>query len=140
MIGEIRSYFKSTIKEIDPDLKPHKRFFVSNDIDINKQDCTYFIGFGDFASSREDTTYNGEVPVTVEIWAHGKNDELDRLDAAYDSAIEILQLAQDQTRIDQASFVKSVVGSVVNPAPVENNDNSAKYTIQFTVSVSYQAC
>ena len=43
MIDEIRSYFKSVIQEVDPDLSQHEEYFTSENISDSQLEDTYFL-------------------------------------------------------------------------------------------------
>jgi hypothetical protein len=137
MISEIRSYFKTVIKEIEPDLKEHKQYYTSSNIPDGKIEDTFFLKIGNMASQRIDSSYTASFDVTVEIWKDGDKDIITKLDKAYCNAIEIMNNIQDQTRVDQTKFMKSVVGTGIDNEAVESNDNAGKFTLQFTVLVGF---
>ena len=139
MIKEIREYFKSVIYEVDPDLSEHDQYFTSDDVGQSRLEDEYFLQFGTFSTSRIDSSYTGTFEVTLELWKNGKEDIIARLDDAYEDVIEIVSNLQDQKRISQASFLKSVVGSNIVPEAIPDNANYGKFTAQFTVTVGYQA-
>jgi hypothetical protein len=45
--------------------------------------------------------------------------------------------AQDQKRVSQDEYIKSVQGVSITPSGVDSNDNMGKFTIQFNIEVSY---
>lgn len=137
MINEIRSYFKAIIYEIDPDYRQHDQYYTSENIPDNNIECTYFLKIGDFTSSRVDTNYSGSFDVTLELWKNGNNEVIENLDKAYCDAIEIASECQKQSRLSQTEFMKSVVAGGITNEAVDTNDNMGKFTIQFTVAVSY---
>lgn len=139
MITEIRDYFKAVLAEVDSGLSQHDEWFSADNIADTRLEDKYFIEFGALATDREDRTNNGVMPLSISIWKNGYRDVIDRLDAAYNCAIEIQALAMDQTRIDQTNFMKSVEGTTITPEAVASNDNLGKFTLQFNVGVSYQA-
>jgi hypothetical protein len=137
MIPEIREYFKSVITEIDSDLRPHDRFFISDDIaDTNKED-RYHLLIGILNTNRQDTDMVGAMSVTLKFWKNGGNDEIARIDQAYCNAIEMQLELMKQSRISQVDFIKSVEGKVIEPTPDENNDNLAEFELQFIITVGY---
>jgi len=137
MINEIRSYFKSVIKEVEPDLKSHKEYYTDSNISESKLEETYFLKIGNMSSQRIDTSYTCTFDVTLTIWKDGDKDIITKLDKAYCNAIEIMSNLQSQSRIDQNEFIKSVVGSGIENEAVENNDKAGRFTLQFTVLVGY---
>ena len=139
MIDEIRAYFKTTIAEVDPDLKQHKEYFTSENVPDRKLEDTYFLQIGPLSSSFEDSSINGEFTTTLEIWKNGYKDVINNLDNAYCKAIEIQAKLMDKTRIDQLDFIKAVEGTSIEPVAVDSNDNLAKFVLQFTVTVKYNA-
>lgn len=138
MIDEIRSYFKLISSEIIPDYRQHDQYFTSENIPDQAIECTYFLRIGDFSSNRIDTNYSGTFDVALELWKNGGNEVIINLDKAYDHAIELANECQKQSRIDQTDFIKSIVVSSITNEAVEGNDNTGKFTIQFTVSVAYK--
>ena len=139
MIAEIRSCFKAGITEVDPSLRQHNEYFTSENIADTKIEDTYFLQIGDLATSLIDTNFQGIFEVTLELWKNGKNDVINRLDAAYCDAIEIMSKIQDQSTIDQTEFLKKVEGSAILPAASEDNDNLGKFTLQFRVTTGYKS-
>ena len=141
MISEIRSYFKSVIKEVDQDLRQHDRYFISDDIADTKKEDTYHLHVGLLNTNRQDSDMNGTVNVTLKFWKNGNNDELNRIDAAYCNAIEMQLKLMDQKRLTQIEerFMKAVVGSTIEPKAEENNDNLAEFELQFIVTVGYRS-
>lgn len=139
MINEIRSYFKGIINEVDPDLKQHEQYFTDENIADTILEDRYFILMGTLSTERQDTDMVGSLPVTISVYKNGYNDIIENLDNAYCNAIEIQAKSMDQTRIDQTEFVKSVVGVSVTPVAVADNDNLAKYSLEFTVTTGYKS-
>ena len=139
MIPEIRAYFKSVIKEVDSDLKQHDRYFISNDIADSNLEDRYHLLIGALNTNRQDSDMNGTVSVILKFWKNGNNDELNRIDAAYCNAIEMQLKLMDQSRITQDDFIKSVIGSTIDPKAEENNDNLAEFELQFIVTVGYKS-
>ena len=137
MISDIRNYFRAVIFEIDSDMDEHEQIFVSDNIPNTRLDETYTLFIGDMSIEREDTSINGEVTVSLEIYKKGYNDIIDNFDEAYCKAIDIHALAMNQTRLDQTGFIKSVVATSVIPESIEDDDKSSKFTIQFIVTVKY---
>ena len=139
MINEIRSYFKSVIAEVDPDLKQHEQYFISSNISDTKKEDTYFLKIGNLTTLLQDTNFTGEFAVELQVWKNGNNDVINRLDTAYCNAIEIQAKLMDNSRIDQLDFIKGVNGISIEVLPVEDNDNLAQFTLQFTVTVGYKS-
>ena len=137
MIGEIREYFKQVVYEVEPDYRQHDEYFISDNIADSNLDCTYFLRIGDMSNARIDSNYSAQFAVTLELWKNGKDEVINRLDKAYCDAIEVMTKASDQTRLSQLTYIKSVLGNSISSEAIETNDNSGKFTIQFTVSVSY---
>jgi len=139
MISEIRSYFKTVIAEVDPDLKQHDRFFVSDDIADTKLEDRYHLFIGTLVTNRQDIDMNGTVNVSLKFWKNGNNDEISRIDTAYCNAIEMQLKLMDQSRLNQDDFVKSVVGTNIEVRPDESNDNLAEFELQFSITVGYKS-
>jgi hypothetical protein len=137
MISEIREYFKTAINEVDSSYKQHKEYFTSDNVsDANLED-TYFLKIGTMVNRRIDSDYQATFAVTIELWKNGRKDIINILDKAYCNAIEIMTKSEDQTRISQTESIKSIIGTTIEPDAVESNDNVAKYTLQFDVTVGY---
>ena len=139
MINDIRNYFKTIISEVDSDLEEHQEYFVNNNIDDNNKEETYFITMGPMEIERVDSNMTGTMAVSIEIWKNGYNNIIENLDEAYCKSIDIQAKAMDQSRIDQTSYIKSVVGESITPSPVEDNDNLASFVLQFTVTTSFNS-
>jgi hypothetical protein len=137
MIKEIRSYIYNCISEVNPDLKPHEEYFTDENIADSVIEDRFLMTFGTFNSQRLDSNYQGQFDVTVEIWKNGYRETIDNLDNAFCDAIEIMSKAQDQKRVSQDEYIKSVQGVSITPSGVDSNDNMGKFTIQFNIEVSY---
>jgi hypothetical protein len=137
MISEIRTYFKTILKEIEPDLKEHKEYYTSSNIPDSKIEDTYFLKIGSMSNQKIDTNYSATFDVTLEIWKNGDKDIITKLDKAYCNAIEIMTNMQDQRRLKQTEFMKEVLGVSIANEAVESNDNAGRFTLNFTVLVSY---
>lgn len=138
MIDEIRSYFKQVVKEIDPSLKQHDQYFISDDIPDSRLENTYFLKFGALSTDRDDESITGQMPITLEFWKNGYNETLENLDKAYCTAIDIQSTAMNQRRIIADSYIKSVLGTSISPSPVLDNDNLGKFSLEFTVTVKHK--
>ena len=140
MIGEIRTYFKSVINEVDSELKQHNEYFNADNIADTVKEDTYFLSIGNLTSSRINTDMNGQIAVNLTFWKNGYNDQINRIDTAYCNAIEMQLKLMDQSRIDQTEFMKVINGSIIEISPVsETNDNMAQFALQFTVTVIYKS-
>lgn len=139
MIDEIRTYFKSVISEVDSDLKQHNQYFTSENIADSNLEDRYFIQFGALSTERQDTDMVGSVAVSLFIWKNGYNDIIENLDTAYCNAIEIQAKLMNQANVDQTEFIKSVVGNSITPEAVTDNDNLARFSLEFTVTTGYKS-
>jgi len=139
MIDEIRAYFKSVINEVDTDLKEHNEYFTSENIPDTNLEDKFFIQFGTLSTERQDSDMIGNIPVSISIWKKGYTDIINKLDSAYCNAIEIQAKCMDQARIEQTEFMKSVVGNSISPESVADNDNLAKFSLEFTVTTGYKS-
>lgn len=137
MISDIRAYFKSVIKEIDSDLKENKIAISEPIASRNKIEDSFSIIIGGINSTKVETYIDGDVNVTVEIFAIGKNNIIENFDKGYCKALNIQSTAMDGGRIAQQSSFQSVSSSGIKPESIEDNDNIYKYTIDFNVRVIY---
>ncbi len=137
MIAEIRDYFRGVITTIDSDLKEHDQPLISDNIADTIIQDSYFVLIGDMSSERIDSTIDSNISVTVELYKNGYNDSIDNYDKGYCKAIDVQSLAMKQDRISQLTSLKSVVSNGISTETINTNDNLFKYSIQFTVTVSY---
>ena len=137
MITDIRDYFRAVIAEIDSDLTEHDQVFVSDNIPDTQLDYTYSLFIGEMAIARIDAAIESTTDVVLEIYKKGFNDLIDNYDATYCRAIDIHTLAMDQSRVDQTDYIKSIVATSIQPSPIDSDDSSMRFTIQFTVTVAY---
>lgn len=138
MISEIRTYCKSVVSEVDSDLKQHDEYFDVGNIPDNKLEERYTLLFGAFTNSPQDSSYSGDLAVTLELWKNGTTDTIEKLDTAYDFAIELMSELQCQKRIVNDVFIDRVIGNSVTPNRGESNDNLCKFTLELTVRVSFK--
>jgi hypothetical protein len=137
MIAEIRDYFRGVINTIDSDLKEHDQPLISDNIADTIIQDSYFVLIGDMSSERVDSTIDSNISVTVELYKNGYNEPIDNYDIGYCKAIDVQSLAMKQDRISQLTSLKSVVSTGISTETINTNDNLFKYSIQFTVTVSY---
>lgn len=137
MITTIRDYIKGVIQEIDSDLKQHDEYFDVDNIPDTKLEDTYLLQFGSFSSTRVNTSYQAVLPVTISFWKNGGTDTINKMDMSFCNAIEMMREMQDQTRIDQADWIKSVVGVAITPQPSDNNENLARFDLEINVITTY---
>jgi hypothetical protein len=137
MIAEIRDYFRGVITTVDSDLKEHEQPLISDNIADTVIQDSYFVLIGDMSSERVDSTIDSNISVTVELYKNGYTDPVDNYDIGYCKAIDVQALAMKQDRISQLTSLKSVVSTGISTETINTNDNLFKYSIQFTVTVSY---
>ena len=136
MISETRSYFKSIVKAENSDLRAHDHPVVDEISDTNIED-TYFIGIENMSTELLDTNIQSDISVILNIYKAGDSDSIDDYDKAYCEAINIQAAAMYKNNIDQLNYIKNVVSSGIDVETINNNDNMFKFSIQFTVTVSY---
>lgn len=137
MISNIRSYFNKTIKSIDSDLNPVK-FALSGKLPDNNIEDTFTVIFGDASSDLIDTTIDSLIPVTVEFWKNGYTKEIENFDKSYCKAVDIQARALNKRLIADHGGIEGVFSSGISVESDSTNDNLFKFTIQFTVKVSYK--
>lgn len=136
MIAEIRSYFKSVVKEENKDLRA-----ISNPITDEMADTviedSFFIGIGNMSTALLDTTIQSDIAVILNIYRAGDSDSEDNYDDAYCEAIDIQANAMFKENIGKTINIKNVISSGIEIETINNNDNMFKFSIQFTVTVGY---
>lgn len=139
MISEIRSYFKTRIKEENSDLKANKSPIAIENVSNNIIENTYLILIGAMSSERTDTDIRSTISVSVELYKKGgnKDNKIESYDKAYCEAINIQANCMYQPHLSQETALKSVVSSGIETDSVEGNENIYKFTIQFEVTTAY---
>lgn len=135
MIANIRSYINKSVKSIDSDLKPAK-FALVGEIADTKLEDTFEVIFGSMSSQRNDTDITSTIPVTVNIYKNGYNDEIALFDKYYCKAIDIQARAMNQ-KLFHVYEIEDVISSGIEVETVLTNDNLYKFSIQFTIRTSY---
>lgn len=138
MIESVKSYFKSIVNDVDSDLTYDGLVFENDLTADHNLDYTYKLVIGTMAINRVDTSIQSEVPVTITIYKISNIDNLETdFSNIYCKAIDITARAMNQTLVDQAAYIKSVVAQSINPAPILNNDNGLQFTLEFNVTIAY---
>jgi hypothetical protein len=138
MIDEIRSYFKGVIKSVDSDLRYDDRVGDEEKIGLSALNRTYKFYFGAMEPSIVDGTIQSLVPVTAIIYKKLGVDEPTDYDKAYCKAIHIHALAQEKSNYDQTGFIKNVECTSITPEPIDDDDKTYRFTLQFNVTIAYR--
>lgn len=136
MIVETREYFRTIIAEIDADLNEYNQP-ISDDVADTILEDTYKIIIGNMSSERVDTTIDSTIDVTIHLYKNGYNKPIQNYDLGYCKAIDIQAYAMKQNNISQLTHIKAITSNGINVETINSNDNLYKYSIQFTVTVSY---
>ena len=137
MINEIRTYLKSVVKSENKDLR-----VISNPVTDEMADTviedSFFIGIQNMVSDLDDTTITSNINVILNIYKAGDSEAIDDFDSAYCEAIGIQANAMFKKNVDQLNYIKNVTSSGIDVETVNNNDNMFKFSIQFTITVTYE--
>lgn len=137
VFDEIRDYFNGVIRTVDSDIKFDGFVFDTEKFGAQNLDNTYKLVIGSKTTTRLDSSYNDTYDVQVWIYRSSGNAIVDDFDKTYCKAQEIASLAEDQTKLDQLGFIKSVLSTEITPQPQDSDDNSMRFIIQFEVQVFY---
>lgn len=138
MISEIRTLFTNRIKEIDTDFKFDGEIFDIEAVSSTQLNRSYALIVGDSVYERLDTSQRRSFSVTVNVWSRSGTDSVADHDKAYDKAIDISSNVVDQRNIPQVdSFIKTITENSITRIPIEGDDNSVKFEIQFNVTTYY---
>jgi hypothetical protein len=137
MINEIRTYLKGVVKSENRDLR-----VISNPVTDEMSDTvledSFFIGIQNTSSDLIDTTIESDITVVLSIYKAGDSDPVDDYDDAYCEAINIQANALYKKNILQMDYIKNVTSSGIVVETINNNDNMFKFSIQFTITVTYE--
>lgn len=139
MVTSIRDYFKGIVQAIDSDLEFDGFVFAERNIADHDLDYSYKLNVGRMGIQREDSDIISQFPVTIEIYRVSSHDRQEEdFENTYCKAIDIAARSMNQTLIDQTDWIKSVVATSINPTPIENNDTTMVFTLQFNVTVTFK--
>lgn len=138
MIVEIRDYFNSVISQVDQDLIFDGFALDTDKIGHTIIDNSYKLILGNSNISRIDSSYINNMEVEINIFKSSGFESIIDFDKIYCKSIEIASLSQDQTKITQSGFIKSVICNDITPTNFDNNDNAFKMSIRFLVSVYFE--
>ena len=139
MISEIREYFRNVVNIVDSDLKELDQVFVDTTIGNTRLDNTYYLEIGEMSIEEIDSQLQGEISVVVKLYKHGYNDLVTNFDETYCKAINVHTTAQVFTRSKNGDYIRSVEASSIVPEPIDSDENSMSFTINFSVKVLYNA-
>lgn len=137
MISEIRSYLKGVVRSENSDLKAIKHPTVDDMADTVIED-SFFIGIENMSSELIDTTITSNVSVVLNIYKAGDHDATDDYDKAYCEAIDIQANAMFKKHVDSTENIINVTSSGIEVETINNNDNMFKFSIQFTIMITYR--
>lgn len=138
MISEIRSYFKSIIKQVDSDLKEYK---VPTPVDLpsNPSDCLYQIVIGNSTNTVIDNSYQSTFSVDVLLYEKAKRDDLIAVyDKFYCKGIDIQAMAMAKNLIAQNATIKALTSNSININALATNESVYAITINFEVTTFYK--
>jgi len=137
MISEIRTYLKNIVRFENKDLKTIKNPVTDEMADTVLED-SFFIGIDNMSTTLNDTTIESEIAVTLSIYKAGDSEPIEDYDDAYCEAINIQARAMYKKNILQMDYIKNVTSSGIVIETINNNDNMFKFSIQFTITVTYE--
>lgn len=138
MIQSVRSYFDTIIKEIDSDFRSDGFVFDTEFTADHNLDFTYKLNMGTMSIARQNSAIEATLPVV--IWIHkvsNADKQKDDFDTTYCKAVDIMARAMNQTKIDQTEYIKAVTGVDIAPSALEDNDNSMRFTLEFSVTLNF---
>ena len=137
MINEIRTYLKAVVKDENSNLRSIKNPVTDEMADTALED-SFFIGIENMSTELLDTSIESNINVILNIYRAGDSDSIDDYDKAYCEAIGIQANAMYKKNIDQMEYIKNVNSSGIDIETINNNDNMFKFSIQFTITVTYE--
>ena len=131
--SDVRAYFDARIKEVDSNLNIIDDALNDEPINIVESQKGYKMLLGDVASTREGSTYNEFIPITVIIYSRPIRSEVAAYDLLYCKAQDIKDavinpiLAKNQTNWSDI-FAVSII-----PGKEDTDDKLFNMTLEFNI-------
>ena len=136
MISDIRSYFDTWIKEVDPLVIPWETdLFGNNDQSKPRAEKYYNLVIGNNNPLRDGNSHWDNYNVTLDIFAAETRDVLSSFDAVYDKAIQIKNELINWKNYNDV--LNDIEFTLAEPTEEESNDNVIKIRLNFIVRFNY---
>jgi hypothetical protein len=133
MISNIRSYFDTQVKAIDPSINAwSKDLFGNNDLSKHQASNYYNLIIGPMESEKDGNGIQDNFQVFLDIYVSTKRDILTSFDELYDKAILIRNEVIDPVNINNANF-SDIVNLSIEPIEEESNDKTVKMRLEFNI-------
>lgn len=137
MITDIRSYFDTQIKAVDPDLVAWESdLFGNNDQSEARADKYYNLFIGDLTPSRGGNYHRDVISVTLDIYSGEVRDLYTTFDSLYDKALDIKNCIIDtknyNTQIEAGTW-SDIEFTLATPIEEDSNDNSIRIRLEFNI-------
>ena len=141
MIEEARLYFQDVVQTIDPDMVQLDDPFDSEDVSTEATEGRFKIIFGDSASSWVGDALQELIPVSVVIYSENGREMNEIFDQYYSKARNIRNMAINKRNSANSSFFNDVLPGGITPEPIDvSNDNTVKFTINFSLKIDFKLC
>lgn len=137
MIPEIRSYLKSKIASVDPDLRENASAFYDNDIGESIIENTYQININTITRTVRTEYSERTLQVTISLFGFGYRDEIGNYDALLDKAICIEDKILELKNFSKLANIINIESSDIVVSQIESNDNGFKIDINLTITFAY---
>ena len=132
-MNEIRTYFSSRIKEIDPDFKPWKDGFAFDNIPSTFINKTYHLAYQIESTDHIDTSILDNYSISLLLFFKGYRDVQTALDNSMTLANNIRVNIINRNNVFSSSFYNIKAVSMI-PEALESNDNSMYVTLEFELN------
>ena len=136
MIADIRNYFDTIIKTVDPTMIAWGEDLFGNDDESKPRSERYYnLIIGNNSPTREGNSFTDNFDVTLDVFASEQRDKITMFDTVYDLAMNIKsQIVFTQ---NYNNVFNDVEFTLATPVEDVTNDNSIKIRLNFTVSLNY---
>jgi hypothetical protein len=137
MIQELRSYIKSQIAVVDPDMVQNDSAFYDDDIGETQIENTYQIVMNTITNQIRTNYREDQIECVVSIFGYGYQNEVDNYDLLLDKAICIRDNIIDLGNFSGFETIVNIVAQDITAQQLSGDNNGFKIDINLTIRTAY---
>jgi hypothetical protein len=137
MIQELRSYIKSQIAVVDPDMVQNDSAFYDDDIGETQIENTYQIVMNTITNQIRTNYREDQIECVVSIFGYGYQNEVDNYDLLLDKAICIRDNIYDLGNFSGFETIVNIVAQDITAQQLSGDNNGFKIDINLTIRTAY---
>lgn len=137
MISDLRSYIKSQVKAVDPDLIENNSAFYLSDIGETLIDRSYQIEINNVVNELRDSHREYVADIVISIFGYGYQDEIARYDDLLDKAICIMDNVIELQNFSKQFNIIDIQANNISSEQLSGDDNGFKIDINLQLRIAY---